>query len=231
MRVAELAERSGVSIRNIRFYHQAGVLPRPRMQGRVGWYGPEHLERLVFVRRLQQRGYSLAAIADMVAAQVPAGLDARQGERLTRQDLEVMVPELAGRPGLVAGEMVRLGLLRPVDADGERFEVVGPALLRAGVALVARGVPVDEALAQLEQLRAELGAVAERFAGILERDILPTYADRGRDADDTMRDLLEEVLPAVLVATGSVLREALQDAVTRRLLAHAAPAAGDASGG
>jgi hypothetical protein len=31
------------------------------MQGRVGWYGPEHLERLAFVRRLQQRGYSLCS--------------------------------------------------------------------------------------------------------------------------------------------------------------------------
>jgi DNA-binding transcriptional MerR regulator len=180
MRVAELAERSGVSVRNIRFYHQAGVLPRPRMQGRVGWYGAEHLERLAFVRRLQQRGYSLAAIADMVAAQVPDGLAQGGGVRVAREELEL-------------------------------------ALLRAGVALVARGVDLEEALAQLEQLRGELGAVAERFALILERDLLPTYTARGADADETARDLLEELLPAVLVATGSVLREALEVAVSRRL--------------
>lgn len=212
MRVAELAERSGVSVRNIRFYHQAGVLPRPRMQGRVGWYGDEHLERLAFVRRLQQRGYSLAAIADMVAAQVPDGLAQGGAVRVAREELELMLPALAGRPDLLDGDMVRLGLLTGTP-DG--FEVVQPALLRAGVALVARGVPLEEALAQLERLRGELGAIAERFALILERDVLPTYADRGADADETARDLLEELLPAVLVATGSVLREALEAAVTR----------------
>src|SRR4051794_2346386 len=107
MRVAELAERSGVSVRSIRFYHHTGVLPRPRMRGRVGWYGEEHLERLAFVRRLQQRGYSLAAIADMVAAQVPDGLAQGGGVRVSREELEVMLPVLAGRPGLVDGEMVR----------------------------------------------------------------------------------------------------------------------------
>jgi DNA-binding transcriptional MerR regulator len=219
MRVAELAERSGVSVRNIRFYHQAGVLPRPRMRGRVGWYGEEHLDRLAFVRRLQQRGYSLAAIADMVAAQVPEGLSNAQGARVTREDLEEMVPALAGRPDLVDGEMVRLGLLRPLpEGQGHGFEVVQPALLRAGVALVARGVAAEEALAQLEQLRGELGAIAERFALILERDLVPAYAEQGRTLDDTARDLLEEVLPAVLLATGSVLREAMQEAVARRLL-------------
>jgi DNA-binding transcriptional MerR regulator len=216
MRVAELAERSGVSVRNIRFYHQAGVLPRPRMQGRVGWYGDEHLERLAFVRRRQQRGYSLAAIADMVAAQVPDGLARGGGVRVSRGELELMLPALAGQADLVDDEMVRLGLVVPAaDGNGAAFEVLQPALLRAGVALVARGVPLEEALGQLERLREELGAIAERFALILERDVLPAYSDRGADADETARDLLEELLPAVLVATGSVLREELEVAVSR----------------
>jgi DNA-binding transcriptional MerR regulator len=220
MRVAELAEHSGVSVRNIRFYHQAGVLPRPRMQGRVGWYGPEHLERLAFVRRLQQRGYSLAVIADTVSAQVPDGLAHPDGVHVTRDELTSMIPELARRPDHVDGAMVRLGLLRATsDGRDDGFEVVEPSLLRAGVALVARGVPLEEALAQLERLREELGAIAERFTLILERDVMPAYSDRGADADETARDLLDELLPAVLVATGSVLREALQEAVTRRLLA------------
>jgi DNA-binding transcriptional MerR regulator len=223
MRIAELAERTGVSIRNIRFYHQAGVLPRPRMQGRVGWYGAEHVERLAFVRRLQRRGYSLAAIADMVATQVPDGLAQPDGVRLTREELAVLVPELAARPDLVDGAMVRLGVLRPLpDGPDAGFEVLQPSLLRAGVALVARGVPVQEALAQLERLREELGAIAERFAIVLEREVLPARADMGANPQEAARELLDELLPAVLLATGSVLREALQDAVTRRLLSASA---------
>lgn len=218
MRITELAARAGVSVRTVRFYHQAGVLPRPRMRGRVGWYGQEHLERLAFVRRLQERGYSLAAVADMVAAQVPDGLTAGAPLRVTRQELELMVPPLAGRPELVDGDLVRLGVLRRVGEvgpdHGDAYEVAQPALLRAGVALVARGVPVEVALAQLDRLRAELGAIAERFALILRRDLLPGYLLR-HEPGDAPREVLEEVLPAILVATGSVLREALERAVSR----------------
>src|SRR3954451_18700785 len=101
MRGAELGERSVVSVRPVRFYHQTGVLPRPRMRGRVGCYGEEHLERLASVRRLQQRGYFLAAIADMLAAQVPDGF---------------------------AQELVRLGLVAPAEGGEDAgFEVVQPA--------------------------------------------------------------------------------------------------------
>lgn len=115
MPIAELAERSGVSVRNIRFCHQAGVLPRPRQHGRVGWYDDEHLERLAFVRRLQQRGYSLAAIADMVPAEVRDGLARPEGVRVTREELELLVPALAVQPGL-AGR--RHDPPRPAPAPG-----------------------------------------------------------------------------------------------------------------
>jgi DNA-binding transcriptional MerR regulator len=183
MRIAELAERSGVSVRNIRFYHQAGVLPRPRLHGRTGWYDEEHLRRLQFVRQLQERGYSLAAIADMITAQVPDGLGGVRGMQVGRDELDVLVPALRG----------------------------------AGLALIARGVPLEVVLGQLERLRTELGVIAERFAGIIEHDLLPEAAAQGRSQAEASRDVLEDVLPAVLVATGTVLREALQGAVRRRL--------------
>lgn len=66
--VDELARRSGISTRTIRAHQSAGLLPRPRLDGRTGYYGPDHLRRLGVITRLQQRGYSLAAIADLLAA-------------------------------------------------------------------------------------------------------------------------------------------------------------------
>jgi DNA-binding transcriptional MerR regulator len=215
MRIGELAERSGVSVRNIRFYHQAGVLPRPRLHGRTGWYDEEHLRRLQFVRQLQERGYSLAAIADMITAQVPDGLGGVRGMQVGRDELDVLVPALRGRDDLVDGTLVRLGVLTP--AGPGRYDVTEPSLLRAGLALIARGVPLEVVLGQLERLRTELGVIAERFAGIIEHDLLPEAAAQGRSQAEASRDVLEDVLPAVLVATGTVLREALQTAVRRRL--------------
>ena len=234
MRITELAERTGVTVRNIRFYHQLGVLARPTMRGRVGWYGPQHVERLAAVRRLQARGYSLAAIADMIDSQVPAILfdtpqagtdDAARDRpqpvggddlrRVTRGQLEELVPQLREQPSLLA-DMEALGLLVPVDES--TYDVPQPPLLRAGIALVTRGVPVPTTLDELRVLREELRAIANRFADILERDLLPAYTAGGRPIDEATHDLLDEVLPAVLVATGTILSDALYRAALSRLV-------------
>ncbi|MEA2499237.1 MAG: hypothetical protein QOH26_1642, partial [Actinomycetota bacterium] len=45
-RVDELAGRCGVSVDTIRFYQTKGLLPLPERDGRVGWYGDDHVERL-----------------------------------------------------------------------------------------------------------------------------------------------------------------------------------------
>jgi len=67
--IEELARRAGLSTRNVRAYRTAGLLPPPRLEGRTGRYGDEHLRRLTVVARLQSRGWSLAAIRDALAAQ------------------------------------------------------------------------------------------------------------------------------------------------------------------
>jgi DNA-binding transcriptional MerR regulator len=66
--IEELARRAGVSTRNVRAYRTAGLLPPPRLEGRTGRYGDEHLRRLEVVARLQRRGWSLAAIKDALGA-------------------------------------------------------------------------------------------------------------------------------------------------------------------
>ena len=72
MTIEDLARRTGVSTRNVRAYRTAGLLPPPRLDGRTGRYGDEHVRRLGVIARLQHRGWSLAAIRDVLAA-VDAG--------------------------------------------------------------------------------------------------------------------------------------------------------------
>src|SRR5450432_421689 len=63
---AELADAAGITMRNLRAYRQRGLLEPPRMHGRKGYYGPEHLAQLRTVRALLARGLSLAEITATV---------------------------------------------------------------------------------------------------------------------------------------------------------------------
>jgi len=60
--IDELAARTGMTVRTVRFYAGQGLLPQPRRQGRMAYYGPEHRMRLEFVKELQDYGYTLAGI-------------------------------------------------------------------------------------------------------------------------------------------------------------------------
>jgi DNA-binding transcriptional MerR regulator len=60
--ISELADLGGVSRRTVRFYVQEGLLPAPLGVGRGRHYGPEHLEQLLRLKALQERGHRLADI-------------------------------------------------------------------------------------------------------------------------------------------------------------------------
>src|SRR5215471_3457223 len=60
--IAELAELGGVTRRTVRYYSQENLLPAPLGVGRGKHYGREHLDRLLQVKALQERGQSLDEI-------------------------------------------------------------------------------------------------------------------------------------------------------------------------
>ncbi|WP_243792321.1 MerR family transcriptional regulator [Saccharopolyspora gloriosae] len=60
--IDELAARAGVTVRTVRFYASRGLLPPPRLRGRLGLYGGDHLARLDLIRELQALGFTLSAI-------------------------------------------------------------------------------------------------------------------------------------------------------------------------
>ena len=63
MRVAEIAELTGTTVRTVRYYHSLGLLPVPDERG--GWrdYDLSHVARLSRIRWLVQAGVSLETIA------------------------------------------------------------------------------------------------------------------------------------------------------------------------
>ncbi|CAI9413814.1 MerR family transcriptional regulator [Nocardioides sp. T2.26MG-1] len=67
MRVAEIAELVGTSVRTVRYYHQIGLLPVPDEAGGYRDYDLRHVARLSRIRWLAASGVPLQAIAEMLA--------------------------------------------------------------------------------------------------------------------------------------------------------------------
>lgn len=60
--IEELAALGGVSRRTIRYYVQEGLLPPPLGLGRGDHYTRQHLDRLLEVKALQEKGLTIAQI-------------------------------------------------------------------------------------------------------------------------------------------------------------------------
>ena len=66
-RIGDLAKQAGVKVVTIRYYEQVGLLPvceRTSCNYRV--YAQEHLQRLNFVRRCRELGFTLVQIKDLL---------------------------------------------------------------------------------------------------------------------------------------------------------------------
>ncbi len=66
-----LAKRAGVNIETIRYYERKGLLPvPPRRESGYRQYPPEAVQRIRFIKRAQELGFSLREIADLLDLRV-----------------------------------------------------------------------------------------------------------------------------------------------------------------
>lgn len=229
MRLDDLARRAGVASTTVRLYQSKGLLPGPRLVGRTGWYGPQHLTRLGLIARLRDQGFSLAGIGRLLSSWeqgrdlaelvgVEEQLDALLGgtddvvltadELLARFPTDTVTPEAVERA-------IRLGLLEPTD-DG-RLRVPDRRFLDAGTALADLAIPVDELLDEWEALVTHTDEVASRFVALFRRHLLPPTID-----PDVSRGAVEGVEgvggldPAVTAELAGTLARLRQEA--RRVL-------------
>jgi len=67
MRSGELARNAGVNLQTIRFYERRGLLPKPpRTVSGYRTYQQRDLERVLFIRRNQELGFTLAEIKQLM---------------------------------------------------------------------------------------------------------------------------------------------------------------------
>jgi DNA-binding transcriptional MerR regulator len=90
VRIGELATRSGVSTKTIRYYEDVGLLPEPRrLENGYRDYSPVATKRLEFIRSAQAIGLSLGEIRSILEfrdrGKVPCVHVAELIERKTRE--------------------------------------------------------------------------------------------------------------------------------------------------
>lgn len=175
MTVEALSAKTGVSVRNIRAYQTAGLMPPPRLQGRLGLYDAEHQGKLELVRDLRQQGFRLDAIKDMLAS-TPQGawteyslisglfsttfFTVEQPQRKASDEMAAhwhtqATPEQKKR-------LSQNGLYRPID-DGEAFDILSPSLERIGIQLAELHVPLDTVLDLQDELIRHTRAIAKAY--------------------------------------------------------------------
>ena len=224
-----LAARVGMTVRNVRAYATRGLLPPPRLRGRTGLYDEEHLARLTVIQQMLAEGYTLAAI-ERVLAHAPAGVTAaglalhralltpwltEEPEELTRSALE----DRAGAPvddALVA-LLAELGVVVPLP-DG-RLQVLSPSLLRAGLQVVALGIPPERVVAAQQQVAEHAAAAARLYVELFRDTVWREFALAGQPQEDWPRvqQAVERVQPVASQAMLATFRIAMAQAVDAAL--------------
>ncbi len=226
MTIDELARESGITSRNIRAYQTRGLLPSPRMEGRVGYYDEGHLARLRYIGGLQERGFSLAAIQCLLEAwEEGRGLNDVLGfeealtapwiddhpERVSLARLMELFPDAVEDPSLLERSL-KLGLLTVVDGE---FEAPSPILLRVGAELVAAGVPLAATLDEYERLVADADRIALRFVDLFESNVWEPFVAAGMPPDRlaAVTEALHRARPTASMAMDAALAHAMERAV------------------
>jgi DNA-binding transcriptional MerR regulator len=220
--IEQLSAESGLPFTTIRMYQHRGLLPPPERRGRVGYYGSDHRARLKLIAELQDKGYSLAAIKDLLdtwqsghtLTDVLGVERTAAGVLASAEEIRLRPDELAARfptSELTPDDMARAYELGIIAFDGDVVVIRSPAFLEVGSELVAMGVPVDEVLDEYEHLRAVTDELAERFASVFERNLWQPFLDAGMPPDQLPRltDGLTRLGPLAEQIVDATLRQAL----------------------
>jgi DNA-binding transcriptional MerR regulator len=174
--IDQLAAKTGVPSRTIRFYQAKGVLAPPVRRGRVAFYDDTHAQRLKVVSELQDKGLRLRAIRELIltpdadndSIQQWLGLGQRLGHWIDDEPRllnEQELKDLLGNPP--PGTIARLRRHGAITTEGTglsvRYLVQSPALLRIAMRLEEAGISTDTALKFHEILDKHLRRTADEL--------------------------------------------------------------------
>jgi DNA-binding transcriptional MerR regulator len=227
MTIRELAERTGMTVRNIRAHQARGLLPPPVVRGRTGFYDDRHLARIELTREMQADGLNLEAIRRVLESSDGAAGQIFDFTRAIRVPFEEETPEIYGadelaetwgaerlNPKLVAhGE--KLGILRQLP-DG-RIEVTSPRMQEAAVELAQLGIGAEAAMGVADKLRRHAEGSARAFVDLFVKEVWEPFDKAGRpDADwPRIREALERMRPLASTTVLAVFQIAMDEAMEK----------------
>jgi DNA-binding transcriptional MerR regulator len=121
VRIGQLAARTGLTTKTIRFYESAGVLPAPaRRPSGYRDYDEGAVDRLAFVKAAQAAGLSLAEIREIITVRASSGAPCQHVLTLLDShaaDLDRRIAELTALRADVERLRSRAGTLDPATCD------------------------------------------------------------------------------------------------------------------
>ncbi len=136
-RIGELSRQTGVNIETIRYYEKSGIMPNPpRTPAGYRVYHQEHVNRLRFIRRCRQLGFSMAEIQALLGLVDEHGYSCREVQKLTLQhaervrekitDLKRLEKTLRGIASKCTGERVpECPIIDALLEPGDRLAIKG----------------------------------------------------------------------------------------------------------
>ena len=92
--IGALARQAGVNVETIRYYQRRGLVPEPvKPLGGIRSYAPEDVQRLRFIKRAQQLGFSLEEVGDLLS--LDDGLHCHEVEEIAGQKLVTVRDRIA----------------------------------------------------------------------------------------------------------------------------------------
>ncbi|MET8623886.1 MerR family transcriptional regulator [Kitasatospora sp. NPDC004669] len=203
-RVEELAEAAGITTRTLRFYRERKLLQPPRKEGRIAWYGEEHLSRLRMIGELLERGHTLGGIAELIGA----GESGRDVAELIGLEAAIVAPWSDETPVRLGWEELKTAFgdqlteentaesiaqgYITVEEDG--ITHVSRRLMDATTELVTEGVPLSAVLDASRRTREHVDAIAEIFIEVVSAYLLSALSGETPLAPGEAARLTERIL-------------------------------------
>jgi DNA-binding transcriptional MerR regulator len=222
--IDQLAQRTGMTVRNIRAHQSRGLLPPPEVRARTGFYGAEHVARIELIKELQADGLPLELIKRMVVQAAGSSAELLRFTRGVREpfgDEEPQVvdvaqlAELFGPEASLLPKAEKLGIIRSLGEDG--YELVSPRLASAGSELRALGIDASHALDVVAKVRRLMDSAARTFIDLFLETVWKPFDRAGRPDDQwpAVYDAMERLRPLAADAVLAVFQIAMGDAAEK----------------